>query len=75
MITGTRCEAKVELMAQAPIPGELGEAIKKAVCFPCWQEWLRYQLMSINEYRLSLQDPETRTLLMQHFRDFLKLPQ
>ncbi|MGQ9835330.1 MAG: Fe(2+)-trafficking protein [Thermoanaerobaculaceae bacterium] len=75
MITCSRCEAKVEPMAQAPMPGELGETIKKAVCSSCWQEWLRYQVMIINEYRLSLQDPQTRTLLIQHLRDFLKLPQ
>ncbi|MGQ9496257.1 MAG: Fe(2+)-trafficking protein [Thermoanaerobaculaceae bacterium] len=53
----------------------MGETIKKAVCSSCWQEWLRYQVMIINEYRLSLQDPQTRTLLIQHLRDFLKLPQ
>jgi Fe-S cluster biosynthesis and repair protein YggX len=61
-------------MANPPMPGELGQLIQASVCPACWQEWLRVQVMIINEYRLSLQDPQTRTVLTQHLREFLHLP-
>uniref|UniRef100_A0A7C2SGH5 Oxidative damage protection protein n=1 Tax=Thermoanaerobaculum aquaticum TaxID=1312852 RepID=A0A7C2SGH5_9BACT len=60
-------------MPAPPMPGSLGERVQQSVCGPCWQEWLRMQVMIINEYRLSLADPQTRTILTQHMEEFLHL--
>jgi Fe-S cluster biosynthesis and repair protein YggX len=60
-------------MARAPLPGELGEKVQQHTCPACWQEWLRTQVMIINEYRLSLHDPQTRQLLTRHMLEFLGL--
>ena len=53
--------------------GALGERIKASVCEPCWSEWLRYQLMAINEYRLNLGTLAHRQILERLATDFLKL--
>lgn len=72
-ITCRRCGHVAEPMPAPPMPGELGEKVRGSVCAACWQEWLRMQVMIINEYRLSLADPQTRTILTQHMREFLNL--
>ncbi|MFN3413568.1 MAG: Fe(2+)-trafficking protein, partial [Thermoanaerobaculum sp.] len=53
-ITCRRCGTVSEPMPAPPMPGNLGEKVQQSVCAPCWQEWLRMQVMIINEYRLSL---------------------
>lgn len=60
-------------MPTPPMPGSLGEKVQQSVCASCWQEWLRMQVMIINEYRLSLADPQTRIILTQHMEEFLHL--
>lgn len=72
-MTCRRCGTVCEPMPAPPMPGKLGEEVRAAVCSACWQEWLRTQVMIINEYRLSLADPHTRTVLTQHMREFLHL--
>ncbi|MCS7181703.1 MAG: oxidative damage protection protein [Thermoanaerobaculum sp.] len=72
-ITCRRCGNLSEPMATAPLPGALGERVQQSVCSACWQEWLRTQVMIINEYRLTLADPQTRVILMQHMEEFLHL--
>jgi Fe-S cluster biosynthesis and repair protein YggX len=73
-ITCTRCGATVEAMAAPPLPTPVGELIRSRVCRTCWQEWLRTQVMLINEYRLNLMDPGARSALEEQMRAFLNLP-
>ena len=62
-----------EAMAQAPIPTALGSWILQSTCQACWREWLRAQVILINEHRLSLMDPEARKILEGQMRSFLNL--
>ena len=73
-MTCSRCGQTAEPMPQPPFPTPLGEVIHRHVCRACWQEWLRAQVMLINEYRLNLVDPQARRLLEEQMRAFLKLP-
>ncbi len=68
-----RCGRESEALTQAPIPTPLGEQIRGSVCAACWREWLGFQVMVINEYRLNLMDPEARRVLEAQMRSFLKL--
>jgi len=43
-----------------PYPGELGQKIHQQVSLKFWQEWLDYQIMFINENRLSPINPSDR---------------
>jgi Fe-S cluster biosynthesis and repair protein YggX len=53
--------------------GELKQRLQDNVCEPCWQEWLRYQLMAINEYRLNLGTEAHRQILEKLVTEFTKL--
>jgi Fe-S cluster biosynthesis and repair protein YggX len=72
-ITCNRCGREAPAMEQPPVPTALGTEVQAKVCRPCWQEWLRTQVMIINEYRLSLVDPDARRTLEQQMRSFLNL--
>ncbi len=73
-ITCSRCGSAADEMAQPPMPTALGTQIQRSVCPACWQEWLRTQVMLINEYRLNLVDPEARKALEGQMRAFLNVP-
>ncbi len=73
-ITCSRCGNAGEAMPQPPMPTALGAEIQRNVCPACWQEWLRTQVMLINEYRLNLVDPEARKSLEREMRAFLNVP-
>jgi Fe-S cluster biosynthesis and repair protein YggX len=72
-ITCSRCGHECEAMAQPPMPTTLGTDLQQRVCPECWREWLRTQVMLINEYRLNLVDPQARAALEGQMRSFLKL--
>ena len=48
-----------------PYPGELGQKIHNQVSLKFWQEWLQYQIMFINENRLSPINPSDRKKIEQ----------
>ncbi len=72
-ITCSRCGKASEALPKAPMPSALGSEIQRRVCPACWAEWLRTQIMLINEYRLNLVDPEARKVLEGQMREFLNL--
>ncbi len=69
----SRCGRGGEAMAQPPMPTALGTEVQGHVCPDCWREWLRTQVMLINEYRLNLVDPQARAALEGQMRAFLNL--
>jgi Fe-S cluster biosynthesis and repair protein YggX len=72
-VTCSRCGQAAEAMVQPPMPTPLGVEVQQRVCPACWREWLRAQIMLINEYRLNLIDPEARKALEGQLRAFLNL--
>lgn len=70
----SRCGAESEGLAKAPMPTELGRQVQASTCPACWQEWLRQQVILINEYRLNFLDPQARSTLEGQMRQFLGLP-
>jgi len=53
-----------------PYPGELGKRIYQEVSQEGWQLWLKQQTMIINEYRLSVVDPNVRKMLEKEMEKF-----
>ena len=66
-----KLDKKAPALERAPYPGELGERIFKHISQEAWDGWLGYQTMLINEYRLSLIDPQSRELLEKEMRKYL----
>jgi Fe-S cluster biosynthesis and repair protein YggX len=46
-----------------PYPGPKGKEVYETVSKKAWGEWLSLQTMLINELRLNVREPETRTYL------------
>lgn len=60
-----------ESLDEPPYPGELGQRIFDNISAKAWNEWLKHQTMLINEYRLSLINPEARKFLATEMEKFL----
>jgi Fe-S cluster biosynthesis and repair protein YggX len=48
---------------KAPYPGILGQRILENVSREAWAQWVKHQVMLINEHRLSPVDPKARKFL------------
>lgn len=55
----------------APYPGDLGQRIYNEISNEAWQMWLKQQTMIINEYRLSVVDPNARKMIETEMKKFL----
>jgi Fe-S cluster biosynthesis and repair protein YggX len=55
---------------RAPYPGPLGQRIYEQVSKEGWSQWVRHQVMLMNEYRLSPVDPKSRKFLEAEMEKF-----
>ena len=62
----TRCSSEGPALETPPFRGELGEVVLANTCQGCWHEWKGMAVKIINEYRLSLVNPEHQDALMEH---------
>ncbi len=53
-----------------PYPGPLGQRIFENVSKEAWQQWVRHQVMLMNEYRLTPMDPKARKFLEAEMEKF-----
>ncbi len=56
---------------EPPFNNELGQLIYDNISERAWQAWLEHQTMLINEYRLNLTDPQSKTFLFAEMEKFL----
>ncbi len=63
LIFCTKLQKEAEQLPTPPFPGPFGEKIYQHVCKEAWKMWLAHQTMLINEYRLTLIDPQARSFL------------
>lgn len=66
-----KLQKECEGLAQPPFPTAMGERIYNEISKEAWQAWLNHQTMLINEYRLSMIEPKSRTFLLQEMEKFL----
>lgn len=67
----SKLNKSAEGLARSPYPGELGQKIYEHISQEAWDLWLAHQTMLINEYRLSLIEPQSREFLEQEMIKFL----
>ena len=73
-ITCSRCAMQKEAVAKpAFYRGDVREKLLANACVDCWDEWIKMQIMLINEYRLNLMDPKTDEFLNQQVLAFVGL--
>ena len=63
MIHCIKLDREAEGLGRLPYPGPLGQRIFNEVSAEAWSEWLHFQTMLINEYRLTPVDPKARKFL------------
>ena len=68
-----RCGETSLGVEKPPFPGELGEELRSRTCRNCWSEWLKLEVMVINELQLNFMEPRSLEILAQHMREFLLL--
>lgn len=66
----SKLKQESEGMSKAPFPGPLGEKIFNEISKKAWSMWLAHQTMLINEYRLSLLDPQAKKFLNEEMQKF-----
>lgn len=71
LIECCKLKKQAEGLANPPFPGELGKRIYEEVSQEAWDSWLAHQTMLINEYRLSMLDPNARAFLKTEVEKFL----
>ena len=64
-------QQELDAMMLPPLPGEKGEELMQNYSQAAWNEWIKLQTMLINEYRLSLLDPKSKTFLLEEMEKFL----
>jgi Fe-S cluster biosynthesis and repair protein YggX len=73
-LTCSRCgQTREAVKNTAFYSGDVRAALKAHACQECWNEWIRMQIMLINEYRLNLMDPKTDEFLNSQVLAFFKL--
>ena len=53
-----------------PVPGELGERIYNQISKEAWDQWMHRQTILINEFKLSVVDPQARAFLEKEMKAF-----
>ncbi|MDX9760205.1 MAG: Fe(2+)-trafficking protein [Bacteroidota bacterium] len=73
-ITCSRCGMQKEAVHNTAFyRGEVREKLLAHACQDCWADWVKMQIMLINEYRLNLMDPQTDEFLNTQILAFFKL--
>jgi Fe-S cluster biosynthesis and repair protein YggX len=68
-----RCGETAPGVENPPFPGDLGDELRARTCRNCWSEWLKVEVMVINELQLNFMDPRSLEILARHMREFLLL--
>ena len=66
-----KLQKDAEGLETPPLGGELGQKIFNEISKEAWSAWLSHQTMLINEYRLSLIDPQAKQFLKDEMTKFL----
>jgi len=69
----SRCGSTRDGLERPPLPGDAGRLVHERTCRGCWDEWLKTQVILINEKRLSPVDPEHYRALLREMTTFLNL--
>jgi Fe-S cluster biosynthesis and repair protein YggX len=71
MVFCRKLQQELEGLERPPFPGQKGQELFETVSKQAWQAWLAQQTMLINEKRLSVMDPATKTYLDDQRERFL----
>ncbi len=74
VISCSRCgQEKEAVVNTAFYRGEVRDALRAHACQDCWNEWIKMQIMLINEYRMNLMDPKSDEFLNKQVLSFFNI--
>ncbi len=65
-----KLQKEAPALSAPPFPGDFGKKIFEEISETAWQMWIAHQTILINEYRLNLIDPQSRSFLRQEMQKF-----
>jgi Fe-S cluster biosynthesis and repair protein YggX len=71
MVQCKKLGKEAEGLERPPFPGDMGQRIFDNISKEAWQQWLGQQTILINEYRLSVIEPEAQKFLREQMIKFL----
>ena len=70
MVHCAKYDKELPGLANAPLPGDLGERIFDTISQAAWDAWIEVQTMLINEKHLSMIDADARSYLRDQMHKF-----
>jgi Fe-S cluster biosynthesis and repair protein YggX len=70
MVNCVKLGREAEGLEKPPFRGELGQRIYEQVSKEAWDLWTQQMTMIVNEYRLSMANPEAQKMLMDQMEKF-----
>lgn len=71
MVQCQKLGREAEGLERPPFPGDMGQRIFDNISKEAWQQWLGQQTILINEYRLSVIEPEAQKFLREQMIKYL----
>jgi Fe-S cluster biosynthesis and repair protein YggX len=70
MVQCVKLQRELEGLDKPPFPGELGKRIYEQVSKEGWKLWTAHMTMLVNEYRLSMSNPDAQKFLQEQVEQF-----
>ena len=70
MVNCAKLGREAEGLDRPPFAGALGQRIFDNISKDAWKLWTQHMTMVVNEYRLSLSNPESQKILMEQMEQF-----
>jgi Fe-S cluster biosynthesis and repair protein YggX len=70
MVMCAKFDHELPGLDKPPFPGELGDRIYNEISQQAWEMWLQYQVILINHFGLTLNDPNARQFLREQMEEF-----
>lgn len=70
MVKCVKLQQELEGLDRPPVPGELGKRIFENVSKEGWKLWTNHMTMLVNEYRLSMSNPDSQKFLLEQLEQF-----
>ncbi len=70
MVQCVKLGRELEGLDKPPFAGELGQRLYDSVSKEGWKLWTQHMTMVVNEFRLSMANPESQKILMEQMEQF-----
>jgi len=70
MVMCAKFQRELPGLEDPPFPGELGERIFNEISQAAWETWPQHQMILINHFGLSLNDPRARQFLREQMEEY-----